>query len=117
MERVEGASGAFSGGLYNMELRGTGDVALVSHGPPVLIAIDGEGAFADLQAAITWSQGVKTDVNRKRLVDRGSGQTLQLAFARQRLAAAAPALRGRRGIAGRRHGRRRGRDRQSARRR
>jgi hypothetical protein len=64
----------------------------------VLIAIDGESAFADPQAAITWSQRVKTDVNLKTLVDRGSGETLQLAFARQRLAAAAPALRGRRGI-------------------
>jgi hypothetical protein len=64
----------------------------------VLIAIDGESAFADPQAAITWSQRVKTDVNLKTLVDRGSGETLQLAFVRQRLAAAAPALRGRRGI-------------------
>ncbi|MET0730873.1 MAG: AIM24 family protein [Solirubrobacterales bacterium] len=58
IKRVEGASGALSGGLYNMELSGTGNVALVSDGPPVLIEIDGESTFADPQAAITWSQGV-----------------------------------------------------------
>ena len=71
IKRVEGASGALAGGLYNMELAGTGWVALVSDGPPVLIEIDGEQTFADPQAAITWSSGlstsVKTDVNLKTL--------------------------------------------------
>ena len=57
IKRVEGASGALAGGLYNMELGGTGWVALVSDGPPVLIEIDGEQTFADPQAAITWSSG------------------------------------------------------------
>ncbi|HEX5955862.1 MAG TPA: AIM24 family protein [Solirubrobacterales bacterium] len=84
IKRVEGASGALSGGLYNMELSGTGNVALVSDGPPVLIEIDGESTFADPQAAITWSQGVsnsvKTDVNVKTLVGKGSGETFQLVF-------------------------------------
>jgi len=84
IKRVEGASGALSGGLYNMELSGTGNVALVSDGPPVLVEIDGESTFADPQAAITWSQGVsssvKTDVNVKTLVGKGSGETFQLAF-------------------------------------
>ena len=84
IKRVEGASGALSGGLYNMELSGTGNVALVSDGPPVLIEIDGESTFADPQAAITWSQGVsssvKTDVNVKTLIGKGSGETFQLAF-------------------------------------
>ena len=67
-----------------MELSGTGNVALVSDGPPVLIEIDGESTFADPQAAITWSQGVsssvRTDVNVKTLVGKGSGETFQLAF-------------------------------------
>ena len=58
IKRVEGASGALAGGLYNMELGGTGWVALVSDGPPVLIEIDGEQTFADPQAAITWSSGL-----------------------------------------------------------
>jgi uncharacterized protein (AIM24 family) len=87
IKRVEGASGALAGGLYNMELSGSGTVALVSDGPPVLIEIDGGDTYADPQAAITWSQGVsssvKTDVNLKTFVGRGSGETVQLAFSGQ----------------------------------
>jgi uncharacterized protein (AIM24 family) len=84
IKRVEGASGMLGGGLYNMELRGSGSVALVSDGPPLLIEVDGEQTFADPQAAITWSSGlttsVKADVNLKTLIGRGSGETLQVAF-------------------------------------
>jgi uncharacterized protein (AIM24 family) len=84
IKRVEGASGALAGGLYNMELAGTGWVALVSDGPPVLIEIDGTETYADPQAAITWSSGVsssiKTDVNLKTLIGRGSGETIQMSF-------------------------------------
>ena len=84
IKRVEGASGALAGGLYNMELGGTGWVALVSDGPPVLIEIDGEQTFADPQAAITWSSGlstsIKADVNLKTFIGRGSGETLQMSF-------------------------------------
>ncbi len=84
IKRVEGASGAVTGGLYNMELSGTGWVALVSDGPPVLIEIDGTETYADPQAAITWSSGVassiKTDVNLKTFIGRGSGETIQVSF-------------------------------------
>ena len=66
-----------------MELSGSGWVALVSDGPPVLIEIDGE-TYADPQAAITWSDGVtssiKTDVNLKTFIGRGSGETVQVSF-------------------------------------
>ncbi len=84
IKRVEGASGALAGGLYNMELSGTGTVALVSDGPPVLIEVDGADTFADPQAAITWSEGVsssvKTDVNLKTFIGKGSGESVQLSF-------------------------------------
>jgi uncharacterized protein (AIM24 family) len=84
IKRVEGASGALSGGLYNMELSGSGWIALVSDGPPLLIQLDGEQTFADPQAAITWSSGVSTsvkaDVNVKTLIGRGSGETIQVGF-------------------------------------
>jgi uncharacterized protein (AIM24 family) len=84
IKRVEGVSGMLGGGLYNMELRGTGWVALVSDGPPLLLEVDGQETFADPQAAITWSSGlttsVKADVNVKTLIGRGSGETLQVAF-------------------------------------
>jgi uncharacterized protein (AIM24 family) len=84
IKRVEGASSALAGGLYNMELAGSGWIALVSDGPPLLLQLDGEQTFADPQAAITWSSGVstsvKTDVNVKTLVGRGSGETVQVGF-------------------------------------
>jgi uncharacterized protein (AIM24 family) len=67
-----------------MELAGSGWIALVSDGPPLLIQLDGEQTFADPQAAITWSSGVSTsikaDVNVKTLIGRGSGETIQVGF-------------------------------------
>src|SRR5918996_1392523 len=84
IKRVEGVSGMLGGGLYNMHLEGTGWVALVSDGPPVLLELDGKETYADPQAAITWSSGVstsvKTDVNVKTLIGRASGETIQVAF-------------------------------------
>jgi uncharacterized protein (AIM24 family) len=84
IKRVEGISGMLSGGLYNMELKGTGSVALVSDGPPMLLHLDDQPVFADPSCAITWSSGVrtevKTDLNMKALVGRGSGETVQIAF-------------------------------------
>lgn len=87
IERVQGASGMMGGGLYNTSLHGTGWVAILSDGPPVLLNVATAPTFADAQAAITWSQGVstsiKTDVNLKTLVGRGSGETVQMAFSGQ----------------------------------
>jgi uncharacterized protein (AIM24 family) len=84
IRKVEGASGVLAGGLFNLELSGSGSVALLSDGPPMLIELKGDSAFADPQAAITWSSGVqtavKTDVNLKTLIGRASGETLQMQF-------------------------------------
>jgi uncharacterized protein (AIM24 family) len=84
IKRVEGVSGMLGGGLYNMKLEGSGFVALVSDGPPMLLRIGEEPTFADPQAAITWSSGVtssiKTDVNLKTFIGKGSGESIQLAF-------------------------------------
>jgi uncharacterized protein (AIM24 family) len=85
IERVHGASGMMGGGLYNTALKGTGWVAILSDGPPVLLDVASAPTFADAEAAITWSQGVstslKTDIKLKNLVGRGSGETFQMAFA------------------------------------
>jgi uncharacterized protein (AIM24 family) len=84
IRKVEGASGVLAGGLFNLELSGSGWVALLSDGPPLLLQLKDDAAFADPQAAITWSSGiktsVKTDVNLKTLIGRGSGETLQMEF-------------------------------------
>ena len=66
IKRVEGGSGMLGGGLYNMHLEGTGYVALLSDGPPMMIQIGAEPTYADPQAAITWSAGVTTSVEGRR---------------------------------------------------
>ena len=58
IRRVEGAASMMGGGLYNMSLHGTGWVAIISDGPPVLLNVAAAPTFADAQAAITWSSGV-----------------------------------------------------------
>src|SRR5688572_1318177 len=87
IKRVQGASSMMGGGLFNMSLQGTGWVAILSDGPPVLLNVAAAPTFADAQAAITWSSGVttgiKTDVNLKTLVGRGSGESVQMSFAGQ----------------------------------
>jgi uncharacterized protein (AIM24 family) len=86
IKKVEGGvAGAMAGGLFNMSLEGSGWVAVISDGPPVLLNTGEAPTYCDPQAAITWSSGVqtqvKTDVNLKTLVGRGSGETLQIGFA------------------------------------
>jgi uncharacterized protein (AIM24 family) len=70
-----------------MSLQGTGWVAILSDGPPVLLNVAAAPTFADAQAAITWSSGVstgiKTDVNLKTLIGRGSGESVQMSFSGQ----------------------------------
>jgi uncharacterized protein (AIM24 family) len=88
IKKVEGGvAAAMAGGLTNMTLQGTGWVALLSDGPPVLLDVSTAPTFADAQAAITWSSGVQTqvkvDANLKSLIGRGSGESIQMAFSGQ----------------------------------
>ena len=84
IRRVEGVSGFMGGGLFNMALTGTGWVAVVSDGPPVLLNTGEAPTFADPQAAITWASsvktGIKTDIKLKNLIGRGSGESVQMSF-------------------------------------
>ena len=77
-------AGAMAGGLFNMSLQGTGWVAVLSDGPPVLLNTGQAPTFADPQAAITWSSGVstsiKSDFKAKDLIGKGSGEQMQMAF-------------------------------------
>src|SRR5690349_22749158 len=47
IKRVEGASSAMGAGLFNMALQGTGWVAILSDGPPVLLNVAQAPTFAD----------------------------------------------------------------------
>ena len=85
IERVQGASGMMGGGLFNTALKGSGYVAILSDGPPVMLDVASAPTFADAQAAITLSEGVSTSIRTdfkalKNLTGRGSGETIQMAF-------------------------------------
>jgi uncharacterized protein (AIM24 family) len=85
IQKVQGGvSSMMAGGLFNMALQGSGWVAVISDGPPVLLNTGDAPTFADPQAAITWSSGVttsiKTDVKLKNFIGRGSGEAIQMAF-------------------------------------
>ena len=79
-----GIAGAAAGGLYNMALSGSGWVAIISDGPPVLLQTGDAPTFCDPAAAITWSSNlqthVKTDVNLKTFIGRDSGESFQIGF-------------------------------------
>ena len=87
IRRVEGASAMMGGGLFNMSLQGTGWVAILSDGPPVLLNVAAAPTFADAEAAITWSTGVqagmRTDFKMKNLIGRSSGESIQMSFTGQ----------------------------------
>ena len=85
IQKVQGgASSMMAGGLFNMALQGSGWVAIISDGPPVLLNTGDAATYADPQAAITWSSSVstsiKTDVKLKNFIGRGSGESIQMAF-------------------------------------
>ncbi|MTD46783.1 AIM24 family protein [Conexibacter sp. W3-3-2] len=87
IERVQGAGSMMGGGLFNTSLKGTGWVAVLTDGPPVLLDVSAAPTFADAQAVVTWSSGVstsmKTDFKMKNLIGKGSGETVQMAFSGQ----------------------------------
>jgi uncharacterized protein (AIM24 family) len=87
IKRVEGAGALMGGGLFNLALKGSGWVAILSDGPPLLLDVASVPTFADAQAAIMWSSGVKTgiktDVSLKTLTGRASGETVQMSFTGQ----------------------------------
>jgi uncharacterized protein (AIM24 family) len=84
IKKVEGAASLMGGGLFNTSLSGTGWVAVISDGPPVLLNTGDVPTFADPNSAITWSSsvqtGIKTDVKLKNFIGRGSGESVQMSF-------------------------------------
>ena len=83
IQMVRGA-GMLSGGLFNTTLTGTGQVAIVTDGPPLLLQTGEAATFVDPDAAVCWSAGLqiqlKTDIGMKALIGRTSGEEFQLGF-------------------------------------
>jgi uncharacterized protein (AIM24 family) len=84
IKKVEGGGGLLAGGLFNVSLKGTGYIALITDGPPMLLDVSDTPTFADPAAAIIWSSGVrasiKSTISAKTLIGKGSGETFQVAF-------------------------------------
>lgn len=82
IEKVEGASMA-SGGLFNTTFSGTGTLAVVVQGIPVMLNVD-VPTYVDMQAAVLWStsltSGIRKTAKASALIGRGSGEAYQLAL-------------------------------------
>jgi uncharacterized protein (AIM24 family) len=82
---MTGGGGIMAGGLFSLQLTGTGYVAVTTHGKPLVLGVaPGQPLFTDPNATVAWSAGmqtsVKTDVNFKTLTGRASGETIQMKF-------------------------------------
>ena len=82
MRRIAGMA---AGGLFNLQLRGTGAIAITTHFDPITLAVTPQTpVFTDPNATIAWSSSlqpeIKTDISLKTFFGRGSGESFQLAF-------------------------------------
>ena len=86
IQRVRaGLAGKIAGGLFNTYLRGTGWVALLSDGKPLLLRASEAPTFTDPQAAIAWSGGLATsfdtEFQARTFIGLGSGESIRMGFA------------------------------------
>ncbi len=88
IHRIQARGAAMTGGLYNVALRGTGYVAIMTKGDPVALDVASSPTFGDAQAVVLWTAGVRMDVRVDTggigtLIRGGSGEMLQMAFSGQ----------------------------------
>lgn len=74
-----------AGGLFNVELRGTGMIAITTHYEPMtLIVTPDQPVRTDPNATVAWSGTLspefKTDISFKTFLGRGSGESFQMEF-------------------------------------
>lgn len=82
MRRIAGMA---AGGLFNMQLSGSGMVAITTHFDPITLAVSPQyPVYTDPNATVAWSgnltPSIKTDISMKTIFGRGSGESFQLAF-------------------------------------
>lgn len=78
-------SSVLAGGLFNVEIQGSGPVAITSHGDPLtLIVTPDSPVYTDPNATIAWSSGLnlnfKTNFTVGSFFGRGSGESIQIEF-------------------------------------
>lgn len=85
VKMIRRVAGMFAGGLFCVQLTGTGTVAITSHGEPLTLRCSvADSVMTDPNSTIAWSGNIfpelRTDVNLKTLLGRGSGETFQMQF-------------------------------------
>ncbi|GAA0523503.1 AIM24 family protein [Deinococcus depolymerans] len=78
-------AGMVAGGLFSVQVRGHGLVAILSHGQPLTLRVTPqEPIFTDPNATIAWSEHLRPDLrvsqDLRSMLGRGGGETLQMAF-------------------------------------
>ena len=78
-------AGMLSGGLFNVNLRGSGKVAITSHYEPLTLLVrPGEPVITDPNATVAWSGHLnpefRTDISFRTFLGRGSGESIQMEF-------------------------------------
>ncbi|MCX4983323.1 AIM24 family protein [Streptomyces sp. NBC_00572] len=96
VERVKGLAKFAGQGLFNVEIAGTGWVALTSRGTPIVVDC-GRGddeTYVDPDALVAWSPSLKVKGKRSfkasSLIGRGSGEAFQMAFSGQGIVVVQP---------------------------
>lgn len=81
-----GVMGFVAGGLFNVTLSGSGNVAITSSGTPIVIPVSPDQPVSvDTNAIIAWTTNlgvsVKSSFKAQQLIGRGSGESFQMSFA------------------------------------
>lgn len=79
------AAGMMAGGLFNVTLKGSGQVAITSHYEPLTLLVrPGAPVITDPGATVAWSGHLKpdfrTDISFRTFLGRGSGESIQMEF-------------------------------------
>lgn len=88
IRRVKGVSGMLAQGLTNVQVEGTGALALTTIGTPVVLDASQQPTFCDPAAAVAWSSSLspqirKTDSMMKSMIGRGSGELFSMSMSGQ----------------------------------
>ena len=78
-------AGMLAGGLFAVHLKGTGMIAITTHGDPTTLkATAAEPVITDPNATVAWSGNLfpdlKTDISLKSFFGRQSGESFQMVF-------------------------------------
>jgi uncharacterized protein (AIM24 family) len=88
IKMIKGAAGMLSGGLWTVELQGTGYLALISKGEPMTLKVTpDQPTYTDPNATIAWSQSLNPNIHMdanltslKGIFGSTHGELFQLAF-------------------------------------